>query len=60
MSRLLLLLDTHEALRRRAMHIFAEHPALFRRLLSVHIGRNISLGHLAGTGALLGWRLVTT
>jgi flavin-dependent dehydrogenase len=59
MSRLLLLLDANEALRRRAMHTFAAHPEVFRRLLSVHIGSNTSVGHLAATGALLGWHFAT-
>jgi hypothetical protein len=40
------------------MRVFAAHSDLFARLLAVHLGDS-SPGHLAATGALLGWRLVT-
>jgi len=55
MGRLLLLLDSQPKLRSRAMRAFAAHPNLFARLVAVHIG-NTFAGHLASTGALLGWR----
>jgi len=58
MGRLLLLLDNQPKLRNRAMRALAAHPELFARLVAVHIG-NTSPGHLASTGALLGWRFVT-
>jgi menaquinone-9 beta-reductase len=58
MGRLLLLLDRRPKLRNRAMRALAAHPDLFERLVAVHIG-DTSLGHLAATGALLGWRFVT-
>ena len=57
MGRLLLMLDAQPRLRRRIMHALSAHPALFARLLAVHIGAT-SPRHLAGTGALLGWHLV--
>jgi len=57
MGRLLLLLDAQPRLRRRIMHALSAHPALFARLLAVHIGAT-SPRHLAETGALLGWHLV--
>ena len=59
MSRLLLLLDAHEAVRERAMRTLVAYPEVFRRLLAVHAGSS-SPHQLAATGALLGWRLVTT
>jgi flavin-dependent dehydrogenase len=58
MGRLLLLLDNEPKLRDRAMRVLAVHSDLFARLLAVHLGDS-SPGHLAATGALLGWRLVT-
>jgi len=57
MGRLLLLLDKQTKVRHRAMHALAEHPDLFARLVTVHVGAT-SLQHLAVTGALLGWRFV--
>jgi flavin-dependent dehydrogenase len=58
MGRLLLLLGDQPQLRNRAMRTLAAHPDLFARLVAVHLG-DTSPGHLASTGALLGWRLVT-
>jgi flavin-dependent dehydrogenase len=52
----LLLLDRQPNIRDRAMRAWAAHPDLFARLLAVHVGAT-SAGHLATTGALLGWRL---
>ncbi len=57
MGRLLLLLDRQPKVRQRAMHALAKHPDLFARLLAVHVGAT-SPGHLAATGAQLGWRFV--
>lgn len=58
MSRLLLLLDGHPALRHRTISVMAAHPHIFSRMLSVHVGA-CSTSHLASTGVLLGWRLLT-
>jgi flavin-dependent dehydrogenase len=58
MGRLLLLLGNQPKLRNRAMRTLAAHPDLFARLVAVHLG-DTSPGHLASTGALLGWRFVT-
>lgn len=58
MGRLLLLLDNQPKLRNRAMRALAAHPELFARLVAVHVG-DTSPGHLAFTGALLGWHFVT-
>jgi len=58
MGRLLLLLDRQPKLRHRALRTLEVHPALFERLLAVHVGAT-SAGHLAATGALLSWRFVT-
>jgi 2-polyprenyl-6-methoxyphenol hydroxylase-like FAD-dependent oxidoreductase len=57
MSRLLLLLAGHPALRHWAISAMAADPDIFSRLLSVHVGAR-STSHLAATGALLGWRLI--
>jgi menaquinone-9 beta-reductase len=57
MGRLLLLLDREPRVRDRAMRALAKHPELFARLLEVHVGAT-SPGHLAATGAQLGWRFV--
>jgi flavin-dependent dehydrogenase len=58
MGRLLLLLDRQPKLRHRALRALEAHPDLLARLLAVHVGAT-SAGHLAATGALLSWRLVT-
>jgi hypothetical protein len=58
MGRLMLLLDGNAALRHRAMSVMAADPDIFERLLAVLVGES-SPSHLAATGALLGWRLVT-
>ena len=57
MGRLLLLLDNQPKLRHRVMRALAAHPDLFARLVDVHVGET-SPGHLAATGALLGWHFV--
>jgi flavin-dependent dehydrogenase len=58
MGRLMLLMDGNEKLCTRAMRALASDPAIFARLLAVHVGET-SATHLAATGALLGWRLAT-
>jgi len=57
-GRLMLLLAGHEGLRERAMHALASDAGIFARLLAVHVGATSPV-HLATTGVLLGWRLVT-
>jgi flavin-dependent dehydrogenase len=58
MGRLLLMLDQYPALRKRAMKILAEDPALFARLLAAHLGET-SATFLAGTSLRLGWQFLT-
>jgi flavin-dependent dehydrogenase len=57
MGRLLLLLDGRPRLRQRVFKAFANHPELLARLLSIHVGET-SPGHVATTGAMLGWRFL--
>ena len=58
MARLMLLLDSRAALRRRTIAALAAHPEVFSRLLRVHIGAASSM-EVASAGTLLGWRLMT-
>jgi flavin-dependent dehydrogenase len=58
MGHLMLLLDGHASVRERTLRAFASDPRIFSRLLAVHIGAK-SQAHLAATGALLGWHLVS-
>jgi menaquinone-9 beta-reductase len=57
MARLLLLLDGRARLRRRTFRVFKNHPEVFARLISIHVGETSPV-HFAGTGALLGWRFL--
>ncbi|MDP9337966.1 MAG: FAD-dependent monooxygenase [Acidobacteriota bacterium] len=57
MARLLLLLDGRPRMRRRTFQAFANHPELFARLISIHVGET-SPAHFAATGAMLGWRFL--
>jgi menaquinone-9 beta-reductase len=57
MARLLLLLDGRPRLRRRTFAAFANHPELFARLISIHVGET-SPAHFATTGVMLGWRFL--
>ncbi len=58
MGRLLLMLDQRPALRKRAVRILAEDPALFARLLAAHVGE-ASASFLAATSLRLGWQFLT-
>ena len=58
MARLLLLMDRHTWLRRRAIHAFAQEPRVFERLLAIH-ATGFSPARVARTGLALGWRLLT-
>lgn len=57
MARMMLLLDKHPALRRRVMRTFSKNPGIFERFLAVHVGET-SGRHMAGTGALFGWKFL--
>jgi 2-polyprenyl-6-methoxyphenol hydroxylase-like FAD-dependent oxidoreductase len=57
MARFLLLLDAQPTLRKRIIRALSSEPDIFERLLSVLVGKT-SPGHLAATGALLGWRFL--
>jgi flavin-dependent dehydrogenase len=58
MRRAMLLMDKSAVLRRRTLAAFQEEPALFERMLSVHVGE-IPITHFgAGTLARFGWSLV--
>jgi hypothetical protein len=57
-TRLLLLLDHSPWLRRKTLRLFAEHPAIFSRLMSIHAGApeqaNLSTPEIVA----LGWRVL--
>lgn len=53
----LLLLDRHEALRRRVINVFAEHSAVFGRCVAAHVGA-LTKSRVVLTGANLGWHLL--
>ena len=57
MARLLLLLDGRPRLRRRTFAAFTNHPELFARLISIHVGET-SPAHFATTGMMLGWQFL--
>jgi len=57
-SRLMLLMDAHPWLRKRALRALADEPALFSRLLNMQI-QTLSLSDFGAWNALwLGWRLL--
>jgi flavin-dependent dehydrogenase len=58
MGRLMLLLDGHPSVRERTLRAFVSDPRIFSRLLAIHVGAK-SQAHLAATGALLGWHLLS-
>ena len=58
MGRLLLFLDRHPMLRRRAFRGMAGEPELFARLLATHLGE-ASPKFLASTSLRLGWQFLT-
>jgi hypothetical protein len=57
MSRLMLLMDKHQALRSRMMHMLAGSPEIFRRMLDVHLGETAISRFLLSHGPEIGWRL---
>ncbi len=58
MARLMLMLDGRPRLQDRTLQAFQKHPAVFRRLLGLHVGV-LSPLHLAVDGLTLGWGLLT-
>jgi menaquinone-9 beta-reductase len=58
MADLMLLLDSRSRLRRRAIRAMAGHPALFGRMLSMHIGE-VSPMDVLTNGLALGWHMLT-
>ena len=59
MAQLMLLLDRHPELRRRAIGAMAAYPGSFARLLDLHTGAAPSAG-LVSCGLALGWRMLTS
>jgi flavin-dependent dehydrogenase len=58
MSRLMLMMDTHPNLRRRALSILASEPSLFSRLLQFNVGK-LRLSKVGFGDALrFGWRML--
>ena len=58
MAEMLLMLDRHARLRSRALCALAADPALFSRLLAMHVEEH-SLTRFLANGLFLGWRLLT-
>jgi len=59
MGALMLTMDRWPALEIRAMRALASNPALFRELLSVHMGVKSLLGFAVRRGPQLGWNLLS-
>jgi menaquinone-9 beta-reductase len=59
MARLLLTMDRSRWLRQRSLRALAAEPALFSRLLAMHVGIPASPGEAAHSLCALGWRLLT-
>ena len=59
MSRLMLMMDAHPLLRRRALRVLAAEPSLFARLLNVNVGALTISKFGMGQALRLGWRMVT-
>ena len=58
MTRLLLLMSASAAIRRKAMRLFAAHPAVFSNLISVHAGQAAPDALGAAEILDLGWRVL--
>jgi flavin-dependent dehydrogenase len=58
MSRLMLMMDAHPHLRRRALRILAAEPSLFSRLLNVNVGELALSKFGVGPALRLGWRML--
>jgi 2-polyprenyl-6-methoxyphenol hydroxylase-like FAD-dependent oxidoreductase len=59
MSRLLLFMDEHPALRKRVFPVLAQTPDVFRRLLSVHMGHGSLTEVVLQEAPALGWEILT-
>lgn len=59
MGHSLLLLDRHEALRRRVINVFDTHSDVFRRCVAAHVGA-LTNARVALTAANLGWHLLAS
>ena len=59
MARVMLLMDRSEAFRNRALHMLASEPALFTRMLGVHLGTESLLRFIATRGLEIAWRLAS-
>jgi flavin-dependent dehydrogenase len=57
MSRVMLLMDRSAAFRKRAVGMLAAKPALFERMLGVHLGSESVLRFAAAKGLDVAWRL---
>jgi hypothetical protein len=57
-TRLLLLMNSSVALRRKVLRLFAAHPGLFARMISVHTGDSASGTLKASAIVNLGWRVL--
>ena len=58
MARVMLAMDRWPAFRDRAMRMMANEPAIFRRMLGVHVGEESLSGFLLRQGLHLGWSLL--
>jgi flavin-dependent dehydrogenase len=58
MARLLLLMARHRGVRSRAMHALSSEPALFSRLLGLHVGETAP-AEAVSAGLQFGWRFLT-
>ncbi|HTW22024.1 MAG TPA: NAD(P)/FAD-dependent oxidoreductase [Candidatus Baltobacteraceae bacterium] len=58
MTRLLLLMNASAAIRRKALRLFATHPSVFARLMSVHAGEASSRALNPAQVLGLGWRVL--
>jgi menaquinone-9 beta-reductase len=58
MSRLMLMMDAHPRLRRRALRILATEPLLFARLLNVNVGALPITNFGAAHALRFGWRML--
>ncbi len=58
MAGLMLVMNSHRRLRERTMRALAEKPALFERMLALHVGE-LGGARILTSGLALGWQLLT-